>query len=88
MVVSESALHQQQDSALSTAELDEVHAGPFLQPLDSSTTLWFIRHSSELYVICYLLREHSVIQITSENVNRIGPQIPGVQHLLLVSTRL
>lgn len=77
MMGSEIALQQQQDLAMSTAELDEAHVGLFLQPLDGSTTLWFISHSSQFYVICYLLREHSVIQIISENVNRIGPQIPG-----------
>lgn len=41
-----------------------------------------------VYVICCLLREHSVTQITSENVNRTGPQTPGVPHLLLVSIQL
>lgn len=88
MVVSEIVLHQQQDLAISSAEFGEVHVSLFLQPLDGSTTLWFISHSSEFYLTCSLLREHSVTQTTSENVNRIGTQIPGVPQLLLVPTQL
>lgn len=88
MVVSEIVLHQQQNLAISSAEIGEVHAGLFLQPLDGSTTLWFLSHSSECYITCCLLKEHSVIQVNSENVTRTGPHIPGVLQLLLVLAQL
>ncbi|KAK4831783.1 hypothetical protein QYF61_019096, partial [Mycteria americana] len=49
---------QVQDFALPLVELHEVPASPFLQPvqvpLDGSTTLWCISHSSQCGVICKL----------------------------------
>ncbi|KAK4826730.1 hypothetical protein QYF61_010983 [Mycteria americana] len=67
---------QVQDFALSLDELHEVPVSPFLQPvqvpLDVSTTLWCVSHSSQLCAISILAEDAlcSIIQIINEYVEQ------------------
>lgn len=76
IVVSGAVPPQVQDFALPLAQLHEVQVSPFLQPLDGSTTLWWISHSSQFYVICKLAGGTlcPIIQIVNEDVKQYWTQ--------------
>ncbi|KAK4810833.1 hypothetical protein QYF61_008805 [Mycteria americana] len=74
---------QVQDFALPLVELHEVPVSPFLQsvqvPLDGSTTLWHISHSSQICVISKLAEGTLclIIQIINEDVEHDRTQYWG-----------
>ncbi|KAF1440525.1 Zinc finger RNA-binding protein, partial [Pygoscelis papua] len=83
-----------QNFALPLVELHEIPIGPFLQPvevpLDGSTTLWHISHSSQFVSSANLWRVHSAPSSRSlmKVLNRTGPSIDPWCTLLVTSLQL